>query len=48
MFVKQTKLKTKSFKTMPAQCAKKGVSDGPGLVDFAIRLEKSVFNLPDG
>ena len=24
------------------------VSDSPGLVDFAIRLVNSVFNLPDG
>ena len=30
------------------QCAKKVVSDSPGLVDFAIRLVNSVFNLPDG
>ena len=29
------------------QCAKKVVSDSPGLVDFAIRLVNSVFNLPD-
>ena len=29
------------------QRAKKVVSDSPGLVDFAIRLVKSVFNLPD-
>ena len=29
------------------QRAKKVVSDRPGLVDFAIRLVKSVFNLPD-
>ena len=26
----------------------KVVSDSPGLVDFAIRLVNSVFNLPDG
>ena len=31
-----------------AQRAKKIVSDSPGLVDFAIRLVNSVFNLPDG
>ena len=31
-----------------AQHAKKVVSDSPGLVDFAIGLVKSVFNLPDG
>ena len=29
------------------QCAKKVVSDSPGLVDFAIGLVNSVFNLPD-
>ena len=28
--------------------AKKVVSDSPGLVDFAIGLESSVFNLADG
>ena len=30
------------------QHAKKVVSDSPGLVDFAIELVNSVFNLPDG
>ena len=30
------------------QSAKKVVSDSPGLVDFAIGLVNSVFNLPDG
>ena len=30
------------------QCAKKVVSDGPELVDFAIGLVIFVFNLPDG
>ena len=30
------------------QCAKKVMSDSPGLVDFAIGLANSVFNLPDG
>ena len=30
------------------QRAKKVVSDSPGLVDFAIGLVKSVFNLPNG
>ena len=30
------------------QCAKKVVSDSPCLVDFAIGLVNSVFNLPDG
>ena len=28
-------------------CAKNVVSDNPGLVDFAIGLVNSVFNLPD-
>ena len=30
------------------QRAKKVMSDNPGLVDFAIRLVNSVFNLPNG
>ena len=30
------------------QRAKKALSDSPGLVDFAIGLVNSVFNLPDG
>ena len=30
------------------QRAKKVVSESPGLVDFAIGLVKSVFNLPNG
>ena len=30
------------------QRAKKVVSDSPGLVDFTIRPENSVFNLPQG
>ena len=30
------------------QRAKKVLSDSPGLVDFAVRLVNSVFNLPDG
>ena len=30
------------------QRAKKVVSDSPGLVDFAIGLVNSFFNLPDG
>ena len=33
---------------MPQQCAKKVVSDSPGLVDFAIGPVNSVLNLPDG
>ena len=35
------------FKSL-LQHAKKVVSDSPGLVDFAIGLVNSVFNLPDG
>ena len=31
-----------------AQRAKKVLSDSPGLVDFAMGLVNSVFNLPDG
>ena len=34
--------------TYRTQCAKKVLSDSPGLVDFAIGLVNSVFNLPDG
>ena len=34
--------------SLPAQRAKKVVSDSPGLVDFAIGLVNSVLNLPDG
>ena len=30
------------------QCAKKVVSDSPGLLDFATGLMNSVLNLPDG
>ena len=30
------------------QCAKKVVSDSPGLAGFVIGLVNSVFNLPDG
>ena len=36
------------FKEGQDQCTKKVVSDSLGLVDFAIRLVNSVFNLPDG
>ena len=35
-------------KTSLVQRAMKEVSDSPGLVDFAIWLVNSVFNLPDG
>ena len=34
--------------TEVSQRAKKELSDSPGLVDFAIGLVNSVFNLPDG
>ena len=33
---------------LKSQRAKKVVSDSPGLVDFAIGIVNSVFNLPDG
>ena len=33
---------------MAFQIANKVMSDSPGLVDFAIRLVKSVFHLPNG
>ena len=33
---------------MANQCAKKVVSSGTGLLDFAVGLVKYVFNLPDG
>ena len=36
-----------SKKKEATQRAKKVVSDSPGLVDFAIGLVNSVFNLPD-
>ena len=36
------------FSHLTIQRAKKVVSDSPGLVDFAIRLDNSVFDLPDG
>ena len=34
--------------TLKRQCAKKVVSDSPGLVEFAVGLVNSVINLPDG
>ena len=34
--------------TLLSQCARKVVSDSPGLVDFAIGLVISVLDLPDG
>ena len=39
-----SKCSTRVFK----QCAKKVVSDSPGLVGFVIGLMNSVFKLPDG
>ena len=38
----------RSVLTNGKQHAQKVVSDSPWLVDFAIRLVNSVFNLPDG
>ena len=38
----------KVLKFIPLQRAKKVVSNSPWLVDFAIGLVNSVFNLPDG
>ena len=43
----QTTSKVSSF-SWNQQCAKKVVPDSPGLVDFAIGLVNSVFNLPNG
>ena len=37
-----------TFTSKSMQRAKKVVSNSLGLVDFAIRLVKSIFNLPDG
>ena len=39
---------TRQNKMKIIQCAKRVESNSPGLVDFAIRLVNSVFNLPDG
>ena len=41
------RLGLKKSKQLQSQHAKE-VSDSPGLVDFAIGLVNSVFNLPDG
>ena len=41
-------LSMSSSLTVQKQRAKKGVSDSPGLVDFASGLVNSVLNLPDG
>ena len=38
----------KNAKLYDNQCAKKVVSDSLGLVDFAIGLVNSIFNLPNG
>ena len=38
----------KKWRLTEEQCAKKVVSDSPGLVEFAIGLVNSVFNLPGG
>ena len=43
-----TSVEIQKSQWMFAQRAKKVVSDSPGLVDFAIGLVNSVFNLPDG
>ena len=40
--------KTPKLEPIYTQRAKKVLSDSPGLVDFAIGLVNSVFNLPDG
>ena len=37
-----------SLKVIAYQRTKKVLSNSPGLVDFAIGLVNSVFNLPDG
>ena len=37
-----------TFTSKSMQRAKKVASNSLGLVDFAIRLVKSIFNLPDG
>ena len=42
------RLGLKKLEQLQSQHAKEVVSDSPGLVDFAIRLVNSVFNLPDG
>ena len=42
------KVENKTTTNYFGQCAKRVVSDSPGLVDFAIGLVNSVLNLPDG
>ena len=46
--VKSTTTEKRDWNMEQVQRAKKVVSDSPGLVDFAIGLVNSVFNLPDG
>ena len=41
-------MSVKQALTIQSQLAKKVLSDNPGLVDFAIGLVNSVFNVPDG
>ena len=48
MWAKSVPLRSKPFFFSQMQCAKKVMSDSLGLVDFAIGLVNSVFNLPDG
>ena len=46
----KTNVKNKDWNSpkLLIQRAKKVLSDSPGLVDFAVGLVNSVFNLPDG
>ena len=46
--VKVTKSHSRKHFETEEQRAKKVVFDSPGLVDFAMGLVNSVFNLPDG
>ena len=41
-------IESMSFLLLHCQRAKKVLSDSPRLVDFAIGLVNSIFNLPDG
>ena len=43
-----SKITPRKVAFLTRQRAKKVLSDSPGLVDFAIGLVNSVFNLPDG
>ena len=47
-FYLSVKYKNLKEKCLFYQCAKKVMSDSPGLVDFAIGLVDFVLNLPDG